>query len=226
MRHLVLGLGEVGRPLQELLGADGWDATHSQNTPEDADVLHIAFPYSEHFVVEVCDYRILQRPDVLTVIHSTVPIGTTEQIPNAVHSPVFGRHASMLYDMKRYPKLLGGDTALTKLLIDDFRAARLQPCNGFTSDQTEAIKLIDLATYGAQIATQRMAVEVLTSVGLTDNWLRSWTEEMNGELDPLLCRPVITGEGPIGGHCVTAGIRLLNEQYPHDLLKGVLRYSA
>ena len=112
IKSCVIGLGETGKPLYEILrevhSVDGIDIGSKVNPPY--DVMNICIPYSDKFIEIVREYRKNLRPERV-VIHSTVPIGTTLKIGNAVHSPILGKHGRMLEDLKTYPKWIGGDGA-------------------------------------------------------------------------------------------------------------------
>src|SRR5438034_1282413 len=78
----VVGLGEVGQPLLQILDRAGRPAVgidiDRAGLPErgSVDVMHICFPFEiADFVGEVVDYIDLLEPRV-TVINSTVAVGT------------------------------------------------------------------------------------------------------------------------------------------------------
>src|SRR5438874_13550249 len=80
---VVVGLGEVGEPLLELVeraggAAFGVDVDPSALPKKTAiDVMHVCFPYQiDDFVGEVTRYSNLLEP-ALTIINSTVAVGTT-----------------------------------------------------------------------------------------------------------------------------------------------------
>ena len=226
MNQLVVGLGEVGGPLRELLDADGYDTQRGVFTPAHYDVLHIAFPYRAiQFEQQVLEYQTITGPQ-LTIIHSTVPIGTTAQFERAVHSPVNGTHAHMRRDLRIVPKLIGGWLAweASKVLaVAGIPIGQLYP----TAEQTEALKLMCLAKYGIYIATSRMCEEIAKSVGLTTRDIQDWDRQYNEHVPTHLRRPRVTPQGgSIGGHCVIPGTALLYEDVPHPLLEGVLRYGG
>lgn len=59
MDVLVIGLGEIGKPLLEIVrgtyNAFGLDI-QQEEIKEKIDVMHICFPYSKNFVSNVVDY--------------------------------------------------------------------------------------------------------------------------------------------------------------------------
>ena len=112
---VVVGLGEVGKPLFELASqyhdTVGVDIAPVE-VPGAVDVLHICYPFQiKDFVGETARYIERYKPNV-TVINSTVAIGTTRAVAErtkaaVVNSPVRGKHARMLDDMRKYIKFLG-----------------------------------------------------------------------------------------------------------------------
>lgn len=219
MRQLVVGLGEIGEPLRQLLGAEGHDLKQPTRYDGAIDTLHIAFPYGPRFVDQVQQYQTAWAPS-LTIVHSTVPIGTTRKIPQAVHSPVNGRHPDILEGLRWFPKFVGGARAKDAQQV--LEAAGMTCLTTPKSETTEALKLLCLAKYGAANALARMGREL----GLPDDLVLEWDRAYNVYLEKGLQRPLITPDGPIiGGHCVTQGVALLRSTFPQPLLDGILWYS-
>src|SRR5229473_5677557 len=112
-RVVVVGLGEVGKPLLEIVSehhdAIGIDIAPPVGEIGPVDVLHVCFPFEiKDFVGETVRYIELFKP-ILTIINSTVAIGTTRAVAertgsSVVHSPVRGKHARMLEEMRVYTK--------------------------------------------------------------------------------------------------------------------------
>src|SRR5205809_332577 len=117
-RHniVVVGLGEVGKPLYELISKYhsvlGVDIKPPSTSTGSVDVLHICYPFQiRDFVGECARYVELFSPK-LTVINSTVAVGTTRQVAKrsgaaVVYSPVRGKHTRMLEELVRYRKFIG-----------------------------------------------------------------------------------------------------------------------
>ncbi len=235
--HLVLGLGEVGSALLAVLreaygeAVQAYDSTqnpfHPSNLPlhaMDNKVVHIVIPYGPDFVETVKFYHGFQNRDALFILHSTVPIGTTAQIPNAVHSPVLGRVPTMAGDMRRYLKWIGGPRAAeaeSVLAPAGFRT-RCVP----TSEETEALKLLCLAKYGMSLAFSRYEYAVCEKLGFPLSHIVEWDVDYSNHVEPRLRRPIIAPQqDSIGGRCVIPGVRLLARDFPSPLLTGVLRYA-
>ena len=100
---VIIGLGEVGKPLLEIMKDKyqtfGVDIDKPASISR-CDVMHVCFPFqSEKFCRQVVEYIDQYRP-ALTVINSTVAPGTTRSIAvesrtSVVHSPVRGKHIRM-----------------------------------------------------------------------------------------------------------------------------------
>jgi UDP-N-acetyl-D-mannosaminuronate dehydrogenase len=80
---LVVGLGEIGKPLLELISeqyeAYGLDIKPAGKIPP-CDIMHLCFPFTgDHFVAEASRYIGLYRPS-LVIVNSTVSPGTTRKI--------------------------------------------------------------------------------------------------------------------------------------------------
>ena len=219
MPDLVIGLGEVGEPLRQLLRAEGHDLNRPTPYAGPIDTLHIAFPYGPQFIEWVQRYQTAWAPR-LTIIHSTVPIGTTRKISEAVHSPVNGRHGSLLESLRWIPKWVGGPRAKDAQRV--LEEAGMTCLTTPLAETTEALKLLCLAKYGAANALARMGREL----GLPDDLVIEWDRAYNSDVEKGLQRPLIIPDGPIiGGHCVTQGVALLRSTKPHPLLDGILWYS-
>ena len=95
---LVIGVGEVGGPLADLLEAKRTVVrldVGSGSVADGVDVMHVCFSFGDSFSDAVTEYITEHNPR-LTVIHSTVVPGTTRNVArtgrNVVYSPVRGRH--------------------------------------------------------------------------------------------------------------------------------------
>ena len=113
---VVVGLGEVGKPLFELASRHheviGIDIDPPKQRVDKVDVLHICFPFEiKDFIGETARYIELFKPAV-TIINSTVGVGTTRAIAQrtgtpVVNSPVRGKHVRMLEELQHYTKFVG-----------------------------------------------------------------------------------------------------------------------
>lgn len=221
--QLVIGAGEVGTALAEVLDCPVRDVAPHTGFYQ---VLHIAFPWSRRFVRTVWEYQGLHQARMV-IVHSTVPVGTCDR-EGWVHSPVRGRHPDLTKGLLAFPKHFGGARALAA--SDRWKDALLPGTQAQTVEHkhaatTEAGKLWELATYGAEIAMQKRIhawcaeqgldfEEVYTEFGQTynDGW------RALGE-DHLVKRLIEHRTGPIGGHCVTQNAPMLGEEWVQELLE-------
>lgn len=228
MRQIVVGCGEVGRALMEVLSCDGHDPQKGLNQSEEAqyDVMHVCLRYSEGprpealpadvvwkpFSESVADYQRWFRPR-FTVIHSTVPIGTSDRL-GASHSPVRGRHPHLAESLRTFTKFVGGrDSSAMALLLQDFGIPAVPVPN---ARDTEAAKLFDLMQFGSAILLEkeihrfcrehRLNFEVVYS-----EFNRTYNDGYALVGEPQHCRPVLEHRpGPILGHCVVQNMPLLD----------------
>lgn len=229
MSGLVIGLGEVGKALFNVLRIayeDTYDFDIKTQTviPGQCgfDVMHICIPYSPNFVSIVKNYQALCKPK-LTIIHSTVPIGTTSQISDAVHSPILGKHNNMEESIMSFVKWVGGSRA--KDAYDYFIGAGIRCKMIETSEETEMLKLVCLAKYGKDIAFAGYVDSLCKHYKVPYNDVIEWDINYNMFVDSRLHRPLITPpEGEIGGHCVLSNTEILNQQHPNAMLVEIIKY--
>jgi len=235
---MVVGLGEVGRPLYTLLskvnpsGTWGYDTGCSEKlypyfkgeTPLSVEFLHLCFPWSDEFVKEARKYQQTYRPKI-TVVHSTVPIGTTSQLRDAVHSPVMGRHDNMQESLTRITKWIGGPLALEASGL--FRSINMRCRVLPTSEETECLKLLSLAKYGMSIAFAQYQQDICDKRGFSYENIVEWDQEYNRAVRPGVQRPILWPPGDkIGGHCVIPGAKILYEQEPNAIVGEILKYEG
>lgn len=221
-KQLVIGLGEIGSAIQNILGCDGHDpnkGVFTENEPYYA--IHICIPYSENFIDVVEMYQRRFSPKI-TVVHSTVPVGTCNKL-GAVHSPVTGRHPNMEEGIRTFTKYFGGIQAVVAALFFTEHGIKTTVYND--SDITEAMKLFSTTQYGLNI--------------LIEKEIHAWCERNNLPFEAIytesnrdynegyeklgvkdVCRSNLKHmDGAIGGHCVAPNLELLHDFPLGDLVK-------
>lgn len=224
---IVIGLGETGRPLRDVLNTTQETAGLDLNGTVYGhfDFMNVCIPWSESFIDTVTEYQERFEP-IVTIIHSTVPIGTTKQIPGAVHSPILGMHNDMEASIRRYTKWIGGDSLLAQEAAIYLECAGIKTRIVKSSDFTEALKLMCLAKYGMSIAFAQYQQELCDSIGMSYDIVKEWDRAYNEGVDSRYTRPVLDPPGKtIGGHCVIPGTRLLNAHYPNPILEEILKFD-
>ena len=222
---VVVGLGEVGKPLLNLISeyhaAIGVDVTPPADPIVDVDVLHICFPFEiRDFVSETARYIELFRPR-LTIINSTVGIGTTRRVAArtgtaVVHSPVRGKHARMLEEMKAYTKFVGAlDPASGQRAAEHFQSVGLKTRVLSAPEATELAKLTETTYFGLMIA---WAQELERYCDHT----RQAYEDVASFYDEIKFFPQVKYfPGIIGGHCVMPNIEILRKFDDSTILKAI-----
>jgi UDP-N-acetyl-D-mannosaminuronate dehydrogenase len=222
---LVVGLGEVGRPLLEVLrgthqaaGRDIEDQAFSG-----VRILHLCFPYSADFVTAAHRYVSRYEPEVV-VVNSTVVPGTTRAIQQrtgtaAVYSPVRGKHARMAEELLRYRKFVAGTSPQAVAAVaDHFAAAGMTTQRMSSFESLELAKLLETSYFGVLVAWAQEMDRFAASVD-ADYWETQGFFEEIGFLPPVGFEP-----GYIGGHCVMPNLDLL-EQVRRSPLIDAMRSS-
>jgi UDP-N-acetyl-D-mannosaminuronate dehydrogenase len=219
MAIVVVGLGEVGGALYELMKDAYGDAVHGVEIDKpydgECDYLHICIPYSDRFVEIVNDYIGKYSPKI-TFNHSSVPVGTTEKLTQpAVHTPVRGKHPHLKQCLKDYVKYVGiDDEKLTSEVVHHLGAVfNIKPVEG--SRATEFMKIASLSKYLVYLSVADEIDKACDVYGIDYKWIQHWERTQNDEIDksyadmkwPVLSAP----KGRIGGHCVLPISRLFVE---------------
>lgn len=211
-KHLIIGAGQVGNALFDVLIDDGPTAIRDlRDESYKAEFLHICFPYSDQFVDEVKGYNAQYRPR-LVIVHSTVPVGTCD--PHGwAHSPIRGRHPNLEEGIRTFDKHVGGWRH--EWAGDIFRNAGLVVVEHERARDTEAGKLWELLQYGVNIRVEKQMHEwcAENDVDFDIAYSQFAKTYNNGwaRLEPRFVRPVIEHQdGPIGGHCLINSMRFLN----------------
>jgi hypothetical protein len=228
--NVVIGLGETGKPLYDLLKGKYPDTYgYDEKMPSisafpSCQHLHICLPYQiEDFIGTVIKYQRIYSPEI-TVVHSTVPIGTTSQIPNAVHSPILGDHTNMEDSLLTFVKWVGGARAVDVEPL--FESLEMTVYKVPTPEETEALKLMCLAKYGMSIAFAQYQKDICDKYGFGYSDIKIWDGLYNFGVHFEKTRPILDPpNGKIGGHCVCQGTKLLNDSDPNDILKEILKYA-
>jgi UDP-N-acetyl-D-mannosaminuronate dehydrogenase len=210
---VVAGLGEVGKPLLELVSkyhdAVGVDISPAVQQVKQVDVLHICYPFQiKDFIGETARYIELFGP-ALTVVNSTVAIGTTRAIAErtsaaVVNSPVRGKHARMLKELCIYTKFVGAmDPTAGEQAARHFESVGLKTKILSSPEATELAKLTETTYFGLMIAWAQEIERFCDQSGQDYEEVTSFYEEIK------FFPPVKYFPGVIGGHCVMANIEIL-----------------
>jgi len=238
-------LGEVGRPLFELLKecgkfeVYGFDLNAKKMRsvgqsedilPHAVDVMHVCIPCvdKEDFVKCVVDYVGRFKPK-LVIVNSTVAPGTTAEIYKRLsgscfvaHSPVRGVHKSLDYmkwELKRWTKYVGGvNEESAEKAKEHFEKLGLKTKVLKGCLETELAKLFE-TTYRAWMIACFQEMHRIS---------RHFEADFDDVVDFIedthrvrLDRPVMFPE-VIGGHCLIPNTELLLKAYDSEFLRLIL----
>jgi UDP-N-acetyl-D-mannosaminuronate dehydrogenase len=222
---LVVGLGEVGRPLLAILSqryqAVGIDIKNPSEQIERADVMHICYPFEiADFVGETVRYISRYKP-ALTIINSTVGVGTTREVASSanadvVHSPIRGKHANMQDEMLSYSKFIGAlDSTAAHNAVRHFEASGFKTKILPSPETTELGKLAETTYFGMMIAWAQEVERYCDRTGTNYDEVISLFDEIK------FFPPVKYFPGTIGGHCVMRNIEILSRVDRSPLLRAI-----
>jgi len=226
----VVGLGEVGRPLVELLSQRykvvGVDVAPVDKDLKRVDVMHVCYPFQIHdFIGETVRY--IERLDpTLTIINSTVAVGTTRVVAErtgvpVVHSPVRGKHARMLEEMRHYTKFVGAlDPTSGKQACEHFEAIGVRTRVLASPEASELAKLAETTYFGLMIAWAQEVERYCDNLGLDYDEVTSLYDEVK------FFPPVKYFSGIIGGHCVMPNIEILSRAGRSEILEAIRRSNC
>lgn len=219
--HLTIGLGQIGSAIREIVGGDGLDINNQEGLSSDYDILHIAIPFSDSFIETVKGYQERFTPEI-TIIHSTVPVGTSE-ILGAVHSPVRGIHPHLKEGILTFEKFFGGEKAEEASKI--FEAHGIKTIATKNSRDTEAMKLWDTTVYGWNIILEKIIHKYCVENNLDFDVVYTKSNQSYNEGYEKLGHPEYKKyilkhvEGKIGGHCVVPNLELLGGEVSEFIKK-------
>ncbi len=205
MTDLIVGMGEIGSALKQLLEmrgfpCDSYDIKNPTQLTPPYDFIHICIPFNDEFEDIVSIYKESGK----VIIHSTVKPGTSAEL-GVIYSPVRGVHASMLEDLMYYTKYYSG------AYNEDFEKRFIKTKNVPYSGQLEDTKILVDTTYYGWLIAYRKYVDNKYNV----YW--DFAEEIHEKLGN---RPIMYNDNkPIGGHCVVQNLDLLDEPLFKELIK-------
>ncbi|WP_420546474.1 NAD-binding protein [Nitrosopumilus sp.] len=227
MTEIILGMGEVGKTLFDLLlerkfNCVGIDAdeqkckNYSENSlKENPEYLHVCLPGELEDFVDIVSEWIKKLPNLkMVLIHSTIRPGTTKQIQEKskipiLFSPVRGVHRRFLEDMKKYTKFISSDSPINeetkKELEERFHKIDLMS----TTKTAEYAKiLVDTTYYGWLINYAQITKMICQKEGIDFDEMWKFADEIHSNLGN---RPKMY-PGIIGGHCVIPNLSLLENE--------------
>jgi UDP-N-acetyl-D-mannosaminuronate dehydrogenase len=221
---VVVGLGEVGKPLFQILSQHietvGVDIAAVENVGP-VDILHVCYPFEIPDFVGVSARYIEKYKPALTIVNSTVSVGTTRAISErtgtpVVNSPVRGKHIRMQQEMLHYTKFIGAaDLAAGQKAAEHFQAAGMKTKILASPEASELAKLTETTFFGLMIAWAQEVERYCDQTGADYNEVISFYEEIK------FFPQVKYFPGVIGGHCVMPNIKILSKLDRSAILQAI-----
>ena len=228
MTDIILGMGEVGKTLFDLLIERGFncigidaDASKCKNysensTIENPEYLHVCLPGELTEFVDITLNWISKLEGVKAVlVHSTVRPGTTKNIQEkskvpVLFSPIRGVHERFLEDIKKYTKFIATDD---KQLVPEIKSdleKRFQKVDWMSTTKTAELAkiLVDTTYYGWLINYAQITKMICEKEGVDFDEIWKFADEIHENLGN---RPKMY-PGIIGGHCVIPNLSLVEDE--------------
>jgi len=225
MTDIILGMGEVGSTLFELLVQRGFNCVgidndkskcknYFESTPiKNPEYLHICLPGELNEFIEIVANWIKKINGLQVVmIHSTVRPGTTKNLQDKfdlpiLFSPVRGVHKRFLDDMNKYTKFISSDKAEINPKIKLELEKRFQKIQWMSTTKTAELAkiLVDTTYYGWLINYAQITKIICDKEKIDFDEMWKFADEIHENLGN---RPKMY-PGIIGGHCVIPNLNLV-----------------
>ncbi|MDA8720954.1 GDP-mannose dehydrogenase [Nitrosopumilus sp.] len=236
MTDIILGMGEVGETLFDLLidrkfdciGIDLDDSKCKNYTEneiiENPQYLHVCLPGElEKFTDIVIEWINKIKNIQVVIIHSTVKPGTTKSVQEIssipiLFSPVRGVHRRFLDDIKKYTKFISFDGTEIDSKIKKDLENRFEKVDWMSTTKTAELAkiLVDTTYYGWLINYAQITKMICEKENINFDEMWKFADEIHENLGN---RPKMF-PGIIGGHCVIPNLNLV-EYENLDMIKTV-----
>ena len=230
-KHIVAGLGEIGKPILKLLSKGGivvgFDLNHDlmdqikfeKYKNLKTSFLHIAIPGTDNLIDNVLKLYKKFQPECI-VIHSTIRPGTTEKLQRKLSIPVIysatrGVHKRMIYDLKRYTKFFVISANAPRSKWASSRYVKVMKDCGIKTkkmsnpETLELAKIIcDTSYLGWLVNYAQLSNMIAIEYGVDYDEMWDFSHEIHKFLGN---RPKMF-PGIIGGHCVIPNLDLIHNR--------------
>ena len=226
MTDIILGMGEVGKTLFDLLKERNYDCVgidadsskcinYSENDQiNNPEYLHVCLPGElTNFEGITIDWIKKIAGLKVVLIHSTVKPGTTKNIQTnseipILYSPVRGVHRRFLDDIKKYTKFISSDEKQIEPKIKIELEKRFKKIEWMSTTKTAELAkiLVDTTYYGWLINYAQITKMICEKEGVDFDEMWKFADEIHENLGN---RPKMF-PGIIGGHCVIPNLNLVD----------------
>lgn len=230
-KNVVVGLGEIGRPIFQLLSKQfltvGYDTNQKLMNQKrflkyrkiPTSFLHICIPFGKIFLSNIQSLKEEFSPKCI-VIHSTIKPYTTNKIQEKnkipiIYSATRGVHKRMRTDLKRYTKFFALDPKATDAKRIALEYSKIMKKCGIKTKRIskpitlELAKIVcDTSYYGWLINYAQLSniIAIQHKVNYDEMW--SFADEIHKFLGN---RPKMF-PGFIGGHCIIQNLKLIDKE--------------
>ncbi len=236
MTDIILGMGEVGETLFDLLvdrkfDCVGIDLDHTKckkysenEVIKNPEYLHVCLPGElTEFTNIVLNWMDKIKNIQVVIIHSTVKPGTTKIIQEKssipiLFSPVRGVHRRFLNDIKKYTKFISFDGIEIDSKIKIDLENRFEKVDWMSTTKTAELAkiLVDTTYYGWLINYAQITKMICEKENVDFDEMWKFADEIHENLGN---RPKMF-PGIIGGHCVIPNLDLI-EYENLDMIKKI-----
>jgi UDP-N-acetyl-D-mannosaminuronate dehydrogenase len=236
MTDIILGMGEVGETLFDLLierrfNCIGIDIDNSKcknysenSSIENPEYLHVCLSGELTEFEDITSTWISKLEGLkVIIIHSTVKPGTTKNIQEkskvpVLFSPIRGVHKRFLEDIKKYTKFIASDDKQLAPEIKSDLEKRFQKIDWMSTTKTAELAkiLVDTTYYGWLINYAQITKMICEKEGIDFDEMWKFADEIHENLGN---RPKMY-PGIIGGHCVIPNLSLV-EYDDLDIIKKI-----
>jgi len=230
----ILGYGEVGQALAKFYRKPKIKDLKRNDGLKGVEVLHICLPWNKNFI-KISKKAISEIKPKLTIIHSTIAVGTTKKIaidlPKGqremiVHSPIRGIHPRLYKGIKTFVKYIGADNKKAgELAKKHLESLGIKTKVFMPSATTEALKLWDTTQFAWMIVLNKEIKKWCDKKGLDFKAIygeanKTYNEGYQKLGKPEVVRPYLKYmPGKIGGHCIIPNCHLLDSEIAKLILK-------
>lgn len=247
---VVIGLGEVGKPIYKLLNdsygekeiygrdIDEPNWAHSQLPKPTFEFMHICIPQTPKFFGIVKSY-VAQYEPVQVIVHSTLHPGSIKKInsqvyrgdPTFYYSPVRGNlRDGMEWGLKTYTKFVAPmfnyiGVHNDSRVVDHLEGAQMPTKLVRSPESLEYSKIFNLAYYGTSIAIFQEFERIIEAKNLNYDEIKDFIFSTETDSAGLVPRPRYYG-GHIGGHCIIPALEKIIAAHDVDLFKAVIESNV